>query len=267
MKYISSSSSSDGGISFKSNSNGDPEYDIKKLTDWNGDWLPAPETWIGRKSHADRHFGAQIEQWCNTHPRECMQDVYFPPDTFASGKELAPRYWLEVKIEGATLGEVWKKLVNPETEPKPVYENDLIDYLPWWELYEDVVYQEAIDNRDGHNQQYITHLSSYLHALDVPDARVNFDDEKNPSASWMLASAEEKVQESNKRIAEKHRKMMAKRSRPILEPKLPVSQVLDRRLRPEVNIYIRPVQASDILGIAVGRNSQHLISCGEARWH
>jgi hypothetical protein len=243
MKHIPSSSDSDGGVDFRSNSNGDPSYDIKKLTDWNGDWLPPdPETWNARKGHVDRHFRTHIEQWVNTLPLCWGEGVtpYYPPDTFTQGKELAPRFWLEVKVGGESLRGVWKDLVNSEKEPKPLDENDLTDYLPWWELYEDVVYTETIDDDDGQNQRMITHATSYLRALDVPDARVNFDDPEYPSASWMLASADEKVQE-----------LMAKRCRPVPESRFHVPQMADRRLHPEANIYIRPVKPADVKGISV----------------
>jgi hypothetical protein len=63
MKAIPTDSSSDGGVSFNSDSGGDPNYDIKKLMDWNGDWLPPPEQWAARKGHSSRHFGQQIEKW------------------------------------------------------------------------------------------------------------------------------------------------------------------------------------------------------------
>jgi len=247
MKYIPSSSDSDGGISFRSNSNGDPDYDIKKLTDWNGEWLPAPETWIGRKGHADRHFGAHIERWFNAIPGEAEVQVYLPPNTFTLGKEVAPRYWLEVKIEGDNLRVNWQKLVTKESKPELVHKNDLIDYLPWWELYEDIIYEETIDADDSKDQKRLTHASSYLHALKAPDFRV--DPETNEPHN--LASAEAKVQAVNKRAEDKYRKTMAKRNRPIPESKAPVQPIVDRRLRPEANIYIRPIQAMDVRGIAV----------------
>ncbi|KAL1800942.1 hypothetical protein ACET3X_001284 [Alternaria dauci] len=252
MKYIPSSSNSDGGVDFKSNSDGDLYYDIKKLTDWNGDWLPPDVTWSARKGYTDRHFGTHIEQWVNNHPPDSRNGVtpYFPPDTFTKGKELAPRYWLEVKVGGESLREFWKGLVNPEKEPKPLDANDLVDYLPWWELYEDVVYTETIDDDEGGSPRVVTHPTSYLRALDVPDARVDFDDPEFPSAPWMLVSVDEKVQEKNKRAAEKHRKLMAKRSRPVPESKFPASEMVDRRLHPEANIYIRPVKAADVEGIS-----------------
>lgn len=66
---------SEGGISFKSDSNGDPDYDVKKLMDWNGDWLPPPVEWSARNSFSDRHFGAGIERWINGHDASCTIDL------------------------------------------------------------------------------------------------------------------------------------------------------------------------------------------------
>ncbi|KAI4632777.1 hypothetical protein J4E80_000135 [Alternaria sp. BMP 0032] len=246
MKYIPSSSDSDGGVGFRSDSNGDPDYDARKLTDWDGNWLPAPETWTGRKGHADRHFGANIERWAAAIPDEAKVQVYLPPSTFTLGKEVAPRYWLEVKIEGDNLRTNWQKLVTTKSEPELVNNNDLIDYLPWWELYEDIIYEENIDANGSHDQKRLTHASSYLHALKTPDFRV--DPETNEP--HQLASAEAKVQAVKKHKEDKYRKTMAKRNRPIPESKAPVQPVVDRRLRPEANIYIRPIQAMDVRGIA-----------------
>lgn len=252
MKYIPCSSDSDGGISFKSNSNGDPDYDIKKLLDWNGDWLPAPETWTARKGHADRHFGQHIEQWMNGQAQECAKPVYISPDTFnpvgEACKELAPRYWLEAKVESENLRESWKTI--SDSHPKPLEDSDPTDYTPWWELYEDFVYTEVVQE-EGQAEKQLKHTSCYLNALPVPEARVDFADPDYPSAAWQLASAEEKVQDKIKRTEEKQRRMLAKRSRPVPESKFPMPAMEDRRLCPQANIYIRPVQPADVSGIAV----------------
>jgi hypothetical protein len=70
MKPISDDDD-EGGVEFKSDSNGDPDYDVKKLVDWNGDWIPPPETWSARHAFTDRHFGAGIEKWINGHDASC----------------------------------------------------------------------------------------------------------------------------------------------------------------------------------------------------
>lgn len=73
MKPISDDEE-DGGIEYKSDSNGDPDYDVKKLMDWNGDWLPPPETWSARHAFTDRHFGASLEKWMNGHDPSCTDN-------------------------------------------------------------------------------------------------------------------------------------------------------------------------------------------------
>jgi hypothetical protein len=266
MKYIPrSSSDSDGGISFKSNSNGDPDYDIKKLLDWNGDWLPAPESWSARKGHTNRHFGQWIEDWMNGQPPDCSMPVFRAPGTFngyevvktvgdektieyvfdegSVCKELAPRYWMDAKVGKETLREYWKSFLT--AEPKPLEDYDITEHPPWWELYEDVVYEDEED------EERTKSLSCYLNGLEVPDARTNLNDPEYPAQPFHLASAEEKVQNKKKKEEEKYRRTMAKRNRPVSESKFPIPQVEDRRLKPTANIYIRPVQPADVRGIAV----------------
>ncbi|KAF1942927.1 hypothetical protein EJ02DRAFT_344468 [Clathrospora elynae] len=254
MKYIPHSDS-DGGVSFKSNSNGDPYYDVKKLLDWNGDWMPAPESWSARKGHSNRHFGEDMEQWMNTHTPECRGPMITSADAFrglktADGnndecilvagvcKELVPRYWLEAKVDSKTLRDFWKEL--PQSAPEPVSETDLTD-APWWECYEDEVYED---------EEHRKFPSCYLNGLAVPEANVDPSDEGNRVPSFKFASAEDKLQDMEKRRTEKTRRTMARRNRPIPESKFPIPQMEDRRLRPAANIYIRPVQPADVRGIA-----------------
>jgi hypothetical protein len=256
MKYVPSSIDSDGGVGCRSNSNGDPDYDIKKLLDWNGDWLPAPESWSARKGYDDRHLGENVERWMNGHAPECVGPIYYPPSTFSPKngvcKELAPRYWLEAKVEGSNLRESWKMIST--SHPKPLDDMDLTGYAPWWELYEDVIYSEAIIE-DKKHQQYTEHASCYLNALPVPEARIDPADTEYPIVPQMLASAADKVLDMKNRREAKQRRLLAKRARPVPESKCPVPPMEDRRLRPQANIYIRPVQPADVIGIAVSLKS------------
>jgi hypothetical protein len=267
MKYIPSSSDSDGGISSKSNSDEDPEYDIMKLLDWKGDWLPAPELWSARKGHTDRRFGQWIESWMNAQPADCSTPVFRAPGTFNGhevvkivgdeeiieyvfdegvvGKDMAPRYWVNAKVDHDTLREYWKSFLT--AEPGPLEGCDLLEHSPWWELYEDMVYEDEDDEKHSKS------LSCYLNGLVVPEARVKPDDPEFPTRPIDLASAEEKVQAQKRRTEEIYRRMMAKQNRPVPEPKFPMSQIQDRRLKPQANIYIRPVQPADVKGIAVSR--------------
>lgn len=74
MKPISDDEE-EGGVECRSDSNGDPNYDVKKLVDWNGDWIAPPETWSARHAFTDRHFGAGIEKWINGHDASCTQNL------------------------------------------------------------------------------------------------------------------------------------------------------------------------------------------------
>jgi hypothetical protein len=261
MRYISrSSSDSDGGVSFKSNSNGDPDYDIKKLLDWNGDWLPAPESWSARQGYHNRHFGQYIEEWMNATKPECTEPLYLAPNTFngyrvGEGseakfvldgvcKELVPRYWMGAKVDGITLRDYWKQL--PMQAPAPIDDVDLVEQPPWWELYEDVVHEDE----GGHK-----HPSCYLDGLVVPEAKIDPTEPDNLVHPFGLASAEDKIRAKIKHAEEKHRRTMVRRNRPIPEPKFPVPQIEDRRLQPKANIYIRPVQPADVLGVTVSFQS------------
>jgi len=281
MKYKPSSSDDGGGVTYKSNSNGDPDYDVKKLLDWNGDWLPAPESWCARKSHADRHFGDHIEQWMNKQAPECIKPVYYPQHTFNGHakttkvgdeehieyileegqlcKELVPHYWSNAMAENEHMSELSKLL--PKSDSKPVVdsepvaedermvEDDINDDLPWWERYEDVFYIDA--EEDGQNEAHLKYASPYINALEVPEAKTNLADPIYPAEEWQLASTEDKVQHKIRRAEAKQRKLLARRNRHIPESNHPVTPMEDRRLRPKTNMYIRPVQPADVRGIAV----------------
>ena len=252
MKPVPSSSCSDGGVACWSNSNGDPDYDVKKLLDWNGDWLPAPESWYARKGHNDRHLGDHVEQWINGHAPECIGSMYYPPDTFSPEqgvcRELAPRYWLEAKVEGTNLRESWK--IISTSYPQPLDDGDLTSHPPWWELYEDVVYTEVI-HKGTQDQKYLRHSSCYLNALPVPDDKVDPNIAENLSGPHNMASATEKILAIKEHREEKQRRMLARRNRPVPNLTPVVLPVEDRRLRPSANIYIRPVQPADVDSIAV----------------
>ncbi|KAF5849430.1 hypothetical protein GGP41_006328 [Bipolaris sorokiniana] len=250
MKYIPDRSDSDGGVNCWSDSNGDPDYDVKKLLDWNGDWLPAPESWSARRGHEDRHLGANVEQWMNGHSQECTRSIYCPLSTFSPEdgpcKELAPRYWLEAKVEGSNLRESWKTIST--SDPKPLDDMDLTGHAPWWEMYEDVVYSEAI-HEDGQDEQHLKHRSCYLNGLPTPEARIDPTDAEHPTTPLMLASAAEKLEDLQKRREAKERRLLAKRNRLVPNSTFLMQAMEDRRLRPQANMYIRPVQPADVVGI------------------
>ncbi|KAH7389850.1 hypothetical protein BKA66DRAFT_510870 [Pyrenochaeta sp. MPI-SDFR-AT-0127] len=246
MKYIPTDSNSDGGISFKSSSNGDPDYDVKKLLDWNGDWLPPPEEWSARRGYTNRHFGQAMEQWMNGHADECDKALKIDSPSYRGQKtvigdrvewvlvdgvckELAPRYWTSVQAEGKPVREFWKDL--PKRAPEALTDIDIATDPPWWDLYED-------------------DPSPFLSGLAVPEARIDHTHLDNHVHPLVLASATERVQDILDRKAHKHRRMIARRNRPLPAPRSMVTQGEDKRIRPTANIYVRPINPADVRAIA-----------------
>jgi hypothetical protein len=235
MKPMPSDSSSDGGISFKSNSNGDPHHDVKKLVDWNGDWLPPPVEWSARKGHTDRHFGRTIEQWIDGHPQLCTDKV--PIDLTALSddkdcKEIVPRYWVLSTVEQGSLGDFWKSM--PLRQPSAL--SDVSVLPPFWERYE----QEP---------------SYFIEGLVVPDACVDPSDLENHYAGVnLMACAEERVATIMQHRLHSQRRSLAKQKRPVPESVPAAPQLPDRRIFPKSNVYFRPVQPGDEKDIAVSEH-------------
>ncbi|KAH5038684.1 hypothetical protein HBI74_045430 [Parastagonospora nodorum] len=228
-----SSSDGDGGVTFGSNSNGDPDYDVKKLMDWNGDWLPPPEQWSARKGHTARHLGSGVEQWINGHSKMCIEPI--PTDTLkclsedGSCQEIVPRYWIVGIIEQNSLATFWKSM--PARDPPAL--SDVSDHPPFWERY-------AAD------------ADHFIDGLSVPNARVDPSDPDNICAAryGLSATSESRVNLMRDRKADAERKAIARQRRPVREFMQPTTPVPDRRIKPDTNIYIRPVQPADVRGIA-----------------
>ncbi|ORY13433.1 hypothetical protein BCR34DRAFT_269459 [Clohesyomyces aquaticus] len=229
MKAVPHDDESDGGISFHSNSNGDPQYDVKKLVDWDGNWHPAPVDWDSRKSFHNRHFGDQIENWINgIHQRTCYtaMDIKYAVE---NDGDIVPRSWMPTKIEGDAPQQFWRQL--PSRAPKPLDEGDLAEH-PWWEYYHE---------NTG---------ACVLTPPTVPEAKLDrtLDANKLPGVE---SSSDKAVFKRAMAITERNRKLLAKRNRPLNEvtyvtPPVPVVELPDRSLKPAANIYVRPVLPADV---------------------
>jgi hypothetical protein len=245
-KKASTHSSDEGGVDFESDSGGDPTYDIKKLMDWNCDWLPPPEDWAARKGFHPRHFRQGIEQWINGHSRNCVRpmDINSPDftgvlvgedklgrDTFLT-KDVVPRYWLHDLIDNTAPRQFWDEF--PQRAPAPLSDIDIFEHPPYWERWED-------------NKPENCHMLP----LDVPDARVNVDDPENEQHSYAMISTADRVQQIAAHSEAKRRKREAKRNRPIPNDVCEVVESPSRHLSLRANVYFRPVQPSDTQGIMV----------------
>jgi hypothetical protein len=240
MKALPSESDSDGGVSFKSDSNGDPNYDVKKLMDWNGDWLPPPEQWSARKGHSSRHFGQGIEHWINGHPKECLKDMEVE-SSFNEGncKEVVPKYWIISTIEQKSLGEFWKLM--PTRQPSAL--SNVSAHPPFWERYEEDI------------------NSFFIEGIAVPDVKVDPNDPDNHlGRADLLASANQKIEGIEERKQRTRLKQIARQNRHVPETKPAGPQPPDRRIVPKSNVYFRPAQPADVEGITV---SQSRIELGQ----
>ncbi|KAF1914697.1 hypothetical protein BDU57DRAFT_301561 [Ampelomyces quisqualis] len=227
------SSQSDGGVSCKSNSHGDSCYDVKKLTDWNGKWLPPPEEWSARKGHTNRHFGQDIERWMNGHPEECRRKMDTTSPSFCKDgtcKELVPKNWIVSNIEQGSLNQFWKLM--PSREPAAL--SDISDRPPFWERYEET-----------------KGTGAFIEALTVPDALVDPTDLANHfQGADVMASAEVRLESIMRHRRNSHKRLLAKQRRPIKEVVPTAPQLPDRRLIPKSNVYFRPVHPADVEGIS-----------------
>ncbi|KAL1598777.1 hypothetical protein SLS60_007919 [Paraconiothyrium brasiliense] len=238
----------EGGVECRSDSNGDPDYDVKKLVDWNGDWIPPPESWAARHAFTDRHFGSGIEKWINGHDTTCtvnLSDLLTLPDFLGVevpggvvlidgvitaqqtiNKEIAPRSWIPTKIEGDAPQSFWHAF--PTRAPSPLSDIDITENRPFWEEY-------SKDNTE-----------SFLNPLQHPDKpELDFNDAEN-SKPGARKSATQHIRAVDEKNQARKRRRLAKqnRERPMQE-QLP----RDPGYRPTSNVYLRPVIAADAKGI------------------
>ncbi|KAJ4288552.1 hypothetical protein N0V90_011789 [Kalmusia sp. IMI 367209] len=251
MKPRSTDDESDGGVGFKSDSEGDPHYDVKKLIDWNGDWLPPPESWTYRNQFQDRHFGASIEKWINGHDMSCtlnLTDELATPDyqgrevegesvfiddkvvaVKTINKEIAPRSWIPSKIEGDAPQHFWRAF--PDRAPTALSNIDITENRPYWEEYPN----------DGNSGFINPPEQPLVVGLDPED-----EDNRHPgvgkSATEYLIEIAQKKQARNRR--HEHR-----RNRPDSAANFPQQPMTFVGYRPTTNVYFRPVKAADAKGI------------------
>ena len=85
---------SNSGVSVKSNSNQDPTYDIRKLTDWEGNWLPAPVKWEGCGGFLGCNFYNCIEAWMNKLEKVNKEnmDISNPAFVVETNGEVTPHF-------------------------------------------------------------------------------------------------------------------------------------------------------------------------------
>jgi hypothetical protein len=242
MKPPPSDDQSQGGVHVKSDSEGDPFYDIRKIIDWNGEFLPPPECWAERARYTNRHPGQEIVRWIETVPSSCEMTMKTETTAFTTGplddkgtvfnKEIVPRYWIPEVIEGEPTRVFMAKL--PSRAPPAL--SDVCDTdspVPYWDRYNNCP------------------ADCFLEALAAPEAKIDVEDTENElERRYALISITDRLRKMREREEKEQRRRFARMNR-LVAAELVDPPAQDRSLHPKANFYIRPIQPADVRGIMV----------------
>jgi L-amino acid N-acyltransferase YncA len=236
-----------------------PEMNLRQ---WDGDWLPAPVEWEGRRGYKVENFAETVAKWIdrtnayNLHMHNCEKPKVVLCDDdikselflkFEKNAEFVPRCWIPEKVEGTALQEFWQGLLQSNLEP--IDEDDL-QCGPFW-------------------QRYLGNENDFQMSLEVPNAHLNAGDEdpemyakgKNETAADNIerkareATMSQKKKEALKRAQKKALQKEARKPK-IAPPPNPH--------RPSVNIYLRPASPMDLDQILLTYNHYAERTCYSA---
>ncbi|KAF1954739.1 hypothetical protein CC80DRAFT_549918 [Byssothecium circinans] len=260
----------------ESHSDGDPFYDVKKLLDWKGDWMPPPVDWSARNPFADHHLGESIEKWINGHDLSGCKEIsnYLETPEFASftidGKTVSDVANIETNHKTGDVEErdtmnaaiVAQELARYENSKKHNATYVTMDIAPrswipskiegcaprhFWRDYASRA-PEALSDIDvrEHNAYWDLYkedkANCFIHTPVAPEVLLDPNDEEsgNPNAH---TSTTEFMERSKDGRARRARRQQRRRE----APPPPFKPCPPRpELRPTSNIYLRPVQAADV---------------------
>lgn len=205
----------------------DPEQDIRNLVDWEGNWLPAPVEWEGRRGFRERDYHERIGAWiADSAERGLCAAVLEPAFGSTQNGELAPRAWVPAAIDGDAPQNWWAKHIrSPDSGHEP-------NNKPWWATY-------------------ISVTSNLLTPHVVPDAKLDPNDENATAAARDLGSDAAALNYQKKHDkGDKKKKKKKKVMRPEGEIKTQPSNYVPpppNPNTPKVNMFLRPVYPSDII--------------------
>jgi L-amino acid N-acyltransferase YncA len=278
------SRSEDNGVGVDDGDGSDDAEPV--LYDWEGNWLPAPVEWEGRKGYKERNFYQRMDQWRfdirNYYPYGGPGiDIYTQLDKFVGEKplppmadrprqgdfvlalgDIAPRSWVPLKLEEQYPQEFWK--CYGQMPPLP-FDSEDIPENPWWEMYAEAE-------------------SAFLQAVTVPAAKLDpkdecFKDEENDNGSAGAMEIRDRLRrkkEAQKRERKEQRrteKILAREKEDVEISRNKVNDYLGRdntnrnfepesrpesivepdkpepALEPKVNLFLRPIRPADIFQI------------------
>lgn len=239
----------------------DPDTGFK-LTDWSGNWAPAPVDWDARPAFRDGQSAQKIEHWMDGIEEEMRrgtgakswaiptEDVTvngttycFAPDSEKTDLRImgepAPRYWLPVVFGHNSAHTVpqapqtfWNELVKSNM-PIPYDENDLVGAKPWWETYQ-------------------TAGGDFLKHYEPPTIRGIDPDENEGERIAREHDRGSNYHTENRKKAEKAKKEAQRERRKKAQEKArKISQVsIDRqnqdKIKPGIELYVRSARPEDM---------------------
>ncbi|KAF2641879.1 hypothetical protein P280DRAFT_286932 [Massarina eburnea CBS 473.64] len=285
MKALPSNHNDDGGIDtewargwgvdIRSDSGGDPFYDVKKLTDWNGDWMPPPVDWMARNRFADRHFGEGIEKWMNGHNLDACSEVatYLEKPQFSSATiNGAPIKKKAIETDYTTSDIPKRDRINANMTAQELAEYQRMkkagiiyttqDIAPriwipvkiegcapqhFWRDYSSRA-PAALSDIDPTDPYWEVYTDNHCFITDpiAPKASLDMDDDINRNDPKARASTIEKMELMSQGKEKREKKLQARRNAPLppckpYQPPPPMKTL--------ASFYLRPVRAADVEGI------------------
>ena len=223
------------------------------LTDWDGNWAPAPVDWDARPAFRDNQSAELIERWMDRIEEEMvgkvwgvsMKDVtrdgvtfYFAPDPkdkeLSIQGDIAPRYWIPVVIGRQAPQTFWKELVESKA-PEPFDDGDLDGTRPWWELY-------AVP---GSECTFLKHYEEpEMRGID-PDENLNERLARENDHGANQHTENRKRLEKAKRDAQRERRLKAQAKARKISESTPAAERPDK-ITPGLNLYLRSARPADV---------------------
>lgn len=221
-----------------------------ELTDYSGNWAPAPVDWDARPGFRPDQTAWNIELWMNKIDEEMcgktwaipMNDVtvegitfYFAPDPKKQHLlimgEPAPQYWKPIVIDRQAPLSFWRNIVK-SNDPQPVDEDDLKDVMPWWQLHQ---------VKGGY---FLQHYEQPLVTGIDPDEDLNERLARENDFGSDQHTQNRKRTEKAKRDAQRDRRLRAQeKARKISESSPTVRR---DTFKPGVNLYLRSAKPGDM---------------------
>ena len=225
-----------------------------RLTDWSGNWAPAPVDWDARPAFRATQSAQQIERWMvNIDADMCgitdwsvplgpVADEDGTKYTFATkpGEEgfdpmgdLVPRYWIPVVIGRQAPQTFWNDLVKSNA-PMPFDEGDLSSAKPWWELYQ----------KQGCNflRQYVHPEIARIDPDESRDERLARENDRGSN----YHTENRKRTEKAKRDAHRERLKKAQEKARKLSETVPAATQQQNKIPPGLNLYLRSAKPADM---------------------